>query len=135
MSRGAKPGRLQSQQVCGVPCVCLADQSLVEPSLSDTRFVSGDQQYRFAVRIESEGYPPLAAVGRKSQFLHVCVPGPLEGVDPGAPKLRADRRDQLCLSKQFNSDGAAEVGELPHELRREAHFPSHLEMSLNAYAS
>ena len=81
--------------------VGLSDQLFVEPLLSHSRLVSGDQQNRPALGIERESDSPDAVGGIEAQLLHVRVPRSLESVRPRAAKLRPERLQKFRVRQQL----------------------------------
>jgi hypothetical protein len=65
------------------------DELPVEAPFAAAGFVSRREENGPPVGVEGEGDPPDATPGKASQFLHVRVPGPAQGVGMRPAKLRA----------------------------------------------
>jgi hypothetical protein len=72
-----------------VNLVCLGNQLLVEPFLTDTGFIAAQQENGRPIRIKCEGDPQHLILRSGSELLHIGVPGAFERVRVWPSKLRA----------------------------------------------
>src|ERR1700729_471498 len=84
-----------------VTCIRRRDQPLVKPRLARPALISRDQQDRTTLRIESESYPPNAAIRPKSQFLHVRKFRTVQRIDMRPTELGAVNFKQSNAQQQL----------------------------------
>jgi hypothetical protein len=108
--------------------VSLSDQLAVEPSFTDTRFVSGYQQDSLAFRIESKCHPPLTSRSAKTQFLHIRVARVVQGIYAGPSQLRPKLLEEAGQRQNLRSDVFVERVELPLKLIANLDNPAHLQI-------
>ena len=60
--------------------VGLGYQVLVEPLLRHSAFVRSYKNDCFPLGIKRKGYPPNSAIGIESEFLHICMLRPAQGI-------------------------------------------------------
>lgn len=107
------------------PLVGLGNQPAVEPPFRAPGLVASDEQNAAPFRIEGECNSPDAAFGFEPEFLHVGVPGPVQGVGVWATKPRPKDFQQPGAGQQFVLHRLPKVGELPLERLMKGDFPFH----------
>jgi hypothetical protein len=101
------------------------DKLFVEPFLTPAGFVTGDEQDRFTLRIESEGGAPLAICRLEPQLLHIGVLRPFERICVWAAELRAIVGKQPSNGEQRVLDTLVECEKLRLEGILEFNLSSH----------
>lgn len=108
-----------------VASVCFRDELLVEPSLVRAGFVSGDEYYRVASRIEGKRHTPDATPHSEAELFHVRVLRTVQRVDSRSSKPWAQHREQLRMREQFILHIRRELVELWQELAGKLDDPGH----------
>ena len=106
--------------------VGLADESLIELLLAATGFVPADEENGVSLRIEGEGYAPRAAVGIKSQLLHIRVAAALQSVYVRAPELGPETFEQRQVREHCVLHGQRQRVKFKVEFLVERHLPRHI---------
>ena len=108
----------------GIPSIGHRDQSLVEPPLASSAFVTPDQEDGLPPGVEGKGHSPDLAVPVKPKFFHVGVFRGLEGVDSWPSQVGPKLRQQARMGQHFILQVICQQGQLVAEIVVKDHFPA-----------
>src|SRR3984893_166763 len=133
-SSSPQGGPFQPFQMRGKASVGHCDQLLIETGLARPRLVARDQQNTVSARIESKGHSPDSACCIESNFLHVRMLRPLQGIHIRSSELRSVFGQNPRDRQQFVLNRLLKGQKLLFEVIRKTNGPRHLNIALNLYS-